>query len=509
MRWLSRVEAIGNRLPDPAALFILFLAAVVAASWWLSSTTFSLIDPRSGAPLRIVNLLEGRELAALLGGMVGTFTAFPPLGVVLVALLGIGVAEHAGFVNAGVRAVLSITPRRLLAPAVIFVGLVSHTAADAGIVLMPLAGLVFKAAGRHPVAGILAAMAGWSGGYSANFIPSGLDPLIAGLTQAGAQIVDPAYLVNPLCNWFFASASCLPIVATGWFVTERVVEPRLSALPIEEPPAHAGGGAHPEAAPAPLTGPERRAMAAAFLSLVLGLAGIAWWAAPADSALRGAGASLTAPDAPLMRALVPLIFLLSLLPGTVYGFMAGTFRSHRDVVAGMSKAMGTMGYYIVLAFCAAQFLAVFARSNIGVLIALGGADFLKQLALPGPVTIVGIVLLTNAINLTMASSSAKWAVLAPVFVPMLMAVGLSPELTQVAYRVGDSTTNILTPLNPFVPLVVVFCQRWAPRFGLGTLFAQMIPYWFAFTLAWVPLLLVWWALGLPLGINAPYVYPAP
>jgi aminobenzoyl-glutamate transport protein len=331
--------------------------------------------------------------------------------------------------------------------------------------------------------------------------------LLAGLTQAGAQIVAPAYLVNPLCNWFFTSASCVPIVLVGWFVTERVVEPRLAGLAVVPPGADGGGAA--EAMPGPLTARERRALAAAFVAIACGAGLVAWWALPADSSLRGAGASLTAPDAPLMRSLVPFIFLLSLLPGVVYGYAAGTFKSHRDVVAGMTKSMSTMGYYLVLAFCAAQFLAAFAKSNLGVLVALGGADLLKQLSLPGPVTIVGIILLTNLINLMMASSSAKWAVLAPVFVPMLMALGLSPELTQMAYRVGDSTTNILTPLNPYVPLAVVFCQRWVPGFGLGTLLAQMIPYWCGFTAVWVPLLLLWWGLGLPLGINAPYVFPAP
>ncbi|MCU0232113.1 MAG: AbgT family transporter [Acidobacteria bacterium] len=514
VRLLGAVEAVGNRLPDPTALFVLFLAIVLASSWLLSRFTWSLVDPRSGAPLQIVNLLEGKELAGLLSGMVGAFTAFPPLGVVLVALLGIGVAEHAGLVNAGVRAALALTPRQLLTPATVLVALLSHTAADAGLILLPLAGVIFRASGRHPVAGIAAALAGWAGGFSANFIPSGIDPLLAGLTQAGAQLVSPAYVVNPLCNWFFASASCLPIVLVAWFVTDRIVEPRLASLPVVEQAEGAAGsagaaGSKDEPATGPLDARERRALAAALASIAIGLALLALWALPGGSALRGAGGSLTAPDAALMRSIVPLIFILSLVPGVVYGTIAKTFRSHRDIVTGMTRAMAGMGYYLVLAFCAAQFLAAFARSNLGVLVALGGADGLKQLALPGPVTIVGIILLTNAVNVLMASSSAKWAVLAPVLVPMLMALGLSPELTQAAYRVGDSTSNILTPLNPYVPLTVLFIRRWSPSAGLGTLLAQMIPYWAGFTLVWIPLLLSWWALGLPLGLNAPYLYPAP
>jgi aminobenzoyl-glutamate transport protein len=511
VRLLGAVEAIGNRLPDPTALFVLFLGAVLAASWLLSRFTWSLVDPRSGAPLQVVNLLDGTELAALLSGMVGAFTAFPPLGVVLVALLGIGVAEHAGLVNAGVRAALALTPRQLLTPATVLVALLSHTAADAGLVLLPLAGVIFRASGRHPVAGIAAALAGWAGGFSANFIPSGIDPLLAGLTQAGAQLVAPAYVVNPLCNWFFASASCLPIVLVAWFVTDRIVEPRLASLPVVEQAEGSAGsaGSKDEPATGPLDARERRALTAALASIAIGLALLAAWALPGGSALRGAGGSLTAPDAALMRSIVPLIFILSLVPGIVYGTIAKTFRSHRDIVTGMTRAMAGMGYYLVLAFCAAQFLAAFARSNLGVLVALGGADGLKQLELPGPVTIVGIILLTNAVNLLMASSSAKWAVLAPVLVPMLMALGLSPELTQAAYRVGDSTSNILTPLNPYIPLTVLFIRRWSPSAGLGTLLAQMIPYWAGFTLIWIPLLLAWWVLGLPLGLNAPYLYPAP
>jgi aminobenzoyl-glutamate transport protein len=234
---------------------------------------------------------------------------------------------------------------------------------------------------------------------------------------------------------------------------------------------------------------------------------LVWVSAPQDSPLRSPAGELTASAAPLMQSIVPLIFLLFLVPGIVYGYAAGTVKSHRDIVKGMSTAMSTMGYYIVLAFFAALFIAAFGQSNIGALVALKGAAFLQALALPAQVTIVGIIGLTAFVNLMIGSASAKWALLAPIFVPMLMQLGLSPELTQAAYRVGDSTTNIITPLMPYFPLVVVFGQRYVKNTGIGTLVSLMLPYSITFILIWTVMLLVYWAAGLPLGLQAPYTYP--
>jgi aminobenzoyl-glutamate transport protein len=228
---------------------------------------------------------------------------------------------------------------------------------------------------------------------------------------------------------------------------------------------------------------------------------------PSTSPLRAPDGQLTSFTAPLMRSIVPLIFLLFLLPSIVYGYLAGTVKGHRDVIAGMSKAMGTMGYYIVMAFFAALFTDAFGRSNLGALVALKGAVFLQALALPGQVTIVGIILVTASVNLLIGSASAKWALLAPIFVPMLMQVGLAPELTQAAYRVGDSTTNIVTPLMPYFPLVVVFCQKYVKQAGIGTLVSMMLPYTATFIVIWTIFLLGFWALGLPLGLQSAYEYP--
>jgi aminobenzoyl-glutamate transport protein len=466
----------------------------------LAPLTFSEVDPRTDAPIQVNNQLSGTALAQFFSTMVTTFTGFHPLGVVLVALLGVGVAEHTGFINAGLKRLLSVTSARLLTPMLILVAIVSHTAADAGYVLViPLGGVIFYAAGRHPLAGIAAAFAGVSGGFSANFIPSSLDPLLSGLTQEAAQIIAPAYLVNPLCNWFFTGASCLIIVALGWYITDRVIEPRLASLAIDGDPA--------EIPKMEELGPrERRGLLAGGLALLAGIAVLAAVSAPGGSPFRSPEGALTAATAPLMQSIVPLIFLLFVLPGIVYGYVSGTVTSHRDIIKGMSKTMSTMGYYIVLAFFASLFIAAFGNSNLGALLALKGAGALQALALPGQVTIIGIILLTAFVNLLIGSASAKWALLAPIFVPMLMQLGLSPELSQAAYRVGDSTTNIITPLMPYFPLVVVYAQRYVKNTGIGTLVSLMLPFSLSFLLTWTVFLLLYWMLGLPLGLQAPYTY---
>ncbi len=507
-RWLDRaldwIEVVGNKLPDPAILFLILMVLTWILSAVLAPVEFTEINPRDGEPIRVINQLTGPALADFLSKMVTTFTGFHPLGVVLVALLGVGVAEHTGFINAGLKWMLGFTPRSLLTPMLILVAIVSHTAADAGYVLViPLGGVIFYAAGRHPLAGIAAAFAGVSGGFSANFIPSGIDPLLQGLTQAGGQLIDPDLQVNPLCNWLFTSLSSVLVIVVGWYLTDKVVEPRVTA-------GEAVDG-DPEEMPKmeELSPADRKGFFAGLAAMVVGVVVLFLLVLPRDSALRSPEGEITAFTAPLMQSIVPLIFLFFIIPGIVHGYVAGTARSHRDIVAGMSKSMSTMGYYLVMAFFAAQFIAAFGQSNVGVLLAIKGANFLKALALPGQATIVGIVLLSAAVNLLVGSASAKWALLSPIFVPMLMQLGLSPELTQAAYRVGDSTTNIITPLMPYFPLVVVFCQRYVKSTGIGTVVSIMLPYSVALLVTWTIFLVVYWLLGIPLGLQASYVYPPP
>jgi aminobenzoyl-glutamate transport protein len=497
VRLLDAIERAGNRLPDPAMLFVILLGVVALLSAWLAPMDFDQIDPRSGEPLVVRSLLQADNLVRFFSQVVTTFVNFHPLGVVLVAMLGIGVADHAGFIRGGLRALLAVTAKGLLTPMLITVAIISHTAADAGYVLViPLGAVIFMAAGRHPLAGIAAAFAGVSGGFSANFVPSSLDPLLAGLTQSAAQLIDPAAVINPLNNWFFTMASSGLVIAVGWYLTDRVVEPRLAGTPVD------GEYAGDSEASGALEARERRALVWSLASLVFGLIALLLTAWPGGSAWRGPGGALTTSDAPLMHSIVPLIFVLFLLPGVVYGYLSGSFKSHRDVVEGMSRSMSGMGYYLVMAFFAAQFIAAFGQSNLGVLLALEGADWLRRSGLPLEATLVGIVLLTATINLVIGSASAKWALIAPIFVPMLMQVGVSPDLTQAAYRVGDSTTNIITPLMPYFPLVVMFCRRYVKGTGIGTVVALMLPYSVALLASWTIFLLGYSLLGLPLGLGA-------
>ena len=502
-RALDAIERVGNRLPDPAVLFLLLLVIVALLSAWLSTFTFTEIDPRTKEAIVVKNLLAGENLTAFLSQLVPTFVNFPPLGMVLVAMLGIGVAEHTGYIHAALRALLSGIRRSLLTPMVAAVGIFSHVAVDAGYVLVvPLGGLIFYAAGRHPLAGIAAAFAGVAGGFSASFLPTSLDPLLSGITQAAAGLVDPNLAVNPLNNYYFTLSSSFLIISLVWLLTDKFIEPRLAATKVDADPADLPKQEE-------LTPEQRRGLRAGTLALLAGVVVLAATAWPSGSAWRNEAGLLTAPDAPLMRSIVALIFVLFVIPGVVYGAIAGTVKSHRDVVAGMSKAMSGMGYYIVLAFFAAQFIAAFGQTNLGALVAIKGADALREAGLPLAVTIVGIILLTTCVNLMVGSASAKWALIAPVFVPMLMQLGVSPDLTQAAYRVGDSSTNIITPLLPYFPLIVIFCQKYVKGAGIGTLVALMLPYSVMLLITWTTFLLIYSALGLPLGIGASYTYAAP
>ena len=500
--FLGAVERIGNRIPDPAMLFIALLFVVWVLSWLFSYVDFSVIDPRTGAPIVVNNLLTGDAITAFMSSMVTNFSGFGPVGTVLVAMLGIGVAEHSGFINTSLRALLGVTPKMLLTPMVIFVGIISHSAVDAGYVLViPLGGLIFYVAGRHPLAGIAAAFAGVSGGFSANPAPSSLDPLLQSLTQVGAQILDPSIEVNPLNNYYFTAISSVLIVILGWWLTDRVVEPRLKATEVD-------GDMSDLPAMDTLQAHERKGMWAAILVMILGLAVVFLTALPADSAWRNDEGVITNFNSPIMRSIVTLIFLMFLIPGIVYGLVAGTIRNSKDMIQGMTRAMESMAYYLVIMFFIAQFVYAFNISNLGALMALEGAVLLKTLALPWYITIIGIVMLTGFVNIFVGSASGKWGLLAPIFVPMLMTLGISPDLTQAAYRVGDSSTNIITPLMPYFPLVVIYCQRYVKGTGIGTLAAMMLPYSMTFLVAWTAFLLLYTFSGIPLGVLSSYTYPA-
>ncbi|MBO6586476.1 MAG: AbgT family transporter [Gracilimonas sp.] len=507
-KFLNLIEKAGNKLPDPAMLFLMLLVFVWILSAVLSPIDFGETHPLTGNELAVKNLLTGESMADFLANMISTFVLFAPLGIVLVAMLGVGVAEHSGWIDAGLKKLLNFTPKAFLTPMLILIAIVSHTAADAGYVLViPLGGVIFYAAGRHPLAGIAAAFAGVSGGFSANFIPSAIDPLIMSFTLEAAKILDPDIALNPLNNIYFTGASSILIVLVGWYITDKIVEPRLANVEVD-------GDEDEMPQMETVTDKESRAFWLGFGAMILGIIGLFIWAWPEGSALRDPNwdnpdvSSLFSFQAPLMQAIVPLIFIFLLIPGVVYGYVSGKYTSSKDMIDNMKKSMESMGYYIVMAFFCALFIDAFSESNIGLLVALKGANFLQSLALPGQVTIVGIIILSAVVNLLVGSASAKWALIAPIFVPMLMQLGISPDLTQAAYRVGDSVSNIITPLLPYFPLVVVFCQRYVKNTGIGTLISMMLPYSLIFMVVWTIFLLLYWWIGIPLSFESNYVYPA-
>ncbi len=502
-RILNFIERNGNRLPTPAMLFLYCLGITLVLSLVFSMVSFDMIDPRSGQAIEVKNLLNGDYLARFVASMVVTFTSFPPLGVVLVAIMGVGVAEHSGFIGTTLKKLLNMTPTRFITPMVVLIGAISSIASDAGYVLViPMGGIIFHAAGRHPLAGLAAAFAGVSGGFSAGFMPSATDPLIQGFTQAAAQTLDPDYLVNPLCNYFFTFSSTFLIGLLGWYVTDKIVEPRLTRnVAVDE-------GITVEQDQTLISEQERRGFRNAGLTMLGMFALLILITVPEASPMRNGAGSLTAFNAPLMGSIVPLILIIFLIPSIVYGRTIGKYKNSGDVIGAMNHSLIPMCGYMIMAFFCALFLKAFGDSNMGTLIALSGAKVLQAMDLPGQLTIVGIILLTGIVNLFIGSLSAKWALIGPIFIPMLMTVGISPELAQAAYRVGDSSTNIITPMLTYFPLVVVFFQRYVKSAGIGTVASTMLPYSIVFMIGWTAFLLLFWGLGLPLGIAAPYSYPA-
>lgn len=482
-RFLDVVERVGNRLPDPVSLFALAALGVVAASHIAAGV--AVVHPATGDAVAVVDLATRDGLRRMLTEAVPTFVAFPPLGTVLAAMLGVGVAERSGLVGAALRAFVAAVPRGALSLALAFAGVEASAAADAGLVVLPpLGAAIFAAVGRHPLAGLACAFAGVSGGFSANLILTALDPLLAGLTEAAARLVDPTATVPATCNWLFMVASTLLVAGVVALVTERVIVPRFGAWTGEAPPLD------------PLSARERRGLLAAAVAFVAVVALAAALTLPADAVLRDASGGL----GPFHKALVPFLLLAFLAPGVAYGVVAGTVRDDRDVGHMMGAAMAQMGPYVAMAFAAAQFIAWFGWSNLGFVLAVETAGVVERTGLGGLPFLLALVAFTAGMNLLTASASAKWAVLAPVFVPMAILLGHPPEVAQAAYRVGDSVTNIVTPLLPYMPILVGFARRWVPDAGTGTVIAAMVPYSLGLGIAWTLLLSIWTAAGLPFGV---------
>ncbi len=490
--FLNVVEKGGNALPHPASLFALFALGVVVVSSFAAMSGISAVHPGTGATITPVDLLSLSGLHRILTNLVTNFTGFAPLGTVLVAMLGIGAMEASGLMSASLRLLVLSAPPRLLTSVLVFAGVMSNMASELGYVLLvPLAGLIFLGARRHPIAGMAAAFAGVSGGYSANLLLGTVDPLLAGLSEEAARIVRPDYAVNAAANYYFMAVSTPLLTIAGTWVTERIVVPRLGEY----------AGASKAEAIEGLNDLERRGLRWAGIATLVLAAIVLWGTVPGDGFLRDpqTGDLLRSP---FMSGIVALIFLLGVVAGAAYGFGAGTFKNDADVMSGMGKSISGLGGYLVLVFFAAQFVAFFNWSNLGLIFAVKGADVLRESALGGAPLMVMFILLTAFINLFMGSASAKWAIMAPVFVPMFMLLGYTPELTQAAFRVGDSTTNIISPMMSYFALIVAFFEKYDKKAGMGTVIATMLPYSVVFLTIWSALLALWFTFGLPLGPGA-------
>lgn len=491
-KFLSIVERTGNALPHPASLFIIFAFLVVLLSWLLSALGTSVIHPGTGKDISVFNLVSVPGMHMMLTKAVSNFTSFAPLGTVLVALLGIGIAEGSGLIGTLLRLIVNSSPAKLLTMVIVFAGVISNTASEVGYVLLvPLSAVIFQTAGRHPIAGLAAAFAGVSGGYSANLLLGTIDPLLSGLSEEAARIIDPQYKVNPACNYYFMAVSTFLITGLGTIVTERIVEPRLGT--------YTGAASTDELRT--LTALEKRGLLYAGIAALLFTVFVLGGLLPTDGYLRNPedGDIL---HSPFMSGIVTLIFVSAALVGIAYGIGSKSIKSDADIMKGMSKSMETLGSYIVLVFFAAQFVAYFNWTNIGLVAAVKGAELLKASGLGSIQLMISFILIAALINLVMGSASAKWAIMAPVFIPMFMLLGLSPEFTQVAYRIGDSVTNIISPMMSYFALIAAFMQRYDKNAGLGTIISTMLPYSFVFLLGWTLLLIIWMVFDLPLGFGA-------
>jgi aminobenzoyl-glutamate transport protein len=498
---LGRIERLGNALPDPITLFALGTVLVFAGSWFAARAGWActLTDARGAERSEVArNLLSAEGLRWLTTGLVSIYVGFKPLGLVLCASIGVAVAEKSGLLGAALRAALIWVPRACLTPMTVLVGVCSSLATDAGfVVLPPLAAAIYRSAGRPAALGIATVTAGIAGGFGANLFLTSLDPLLAGMTEQAARLVDPDYVVSAACNWHFMIASSLLLTLVGWFVEARVLAPRLSGAELP------GASENETVAPR-----ERRGLVAAGFVLGVLVLGLVAAHSLEGGFLHDPPAADGTRAQPLwIQALVALIVAVFLAPGLAYGIATGSIRSDRDVARMLTEYFGLLASYVVLAFFAALLVAAFERSNLGILLAVEGADALAKLALPRALLLVLFVLLTAGVNLLIISSSAKWALLATIFVPLFMRLGVSPELTQVAYRVGDSLTNPISPLNIYLVIVLAFLRKVDERSGLGTLISLLVPFSVAFALTWIPLLVAWVALGLPLGPGGGLVYP--
>lgn len=503
VRSMDSVERVGNALPSPATLFVLLTFLVIVISGVCASlgvsVTYDSIDAASKTikqnTVSVVNLMSADGLRYMVTRVVSNFTGFFPLGTVFTIIVGVGVADGSGFLSALLRRVAASTPKFLVSAVVVFLGIESNIASSTGyVVLVPLGAILFMAFGRHPIAGLAAAFAGVSGGWSANLIIGANDPLFAGMSTQAANIIDPSYVVSPLGNWYVMAVSTIMLTVIGALVTDKLVEPRLGKYTPDE-----------TAAVEDVSDKEKRGLRWAGIASLVYILIMCVLTVPEGAILRNP-ASGSLMSSPFMSGIIFFMMLLFIVAGLGYGMGAGTIKNDKEVVAMMNKGIEGLSGFLVLIFFAAQFTMFFNYSNLGIILSVTGANLLENIGFVGLPLLIAFIIVTAFLNLFIAVDSAKWAMMAPIFVPMFMRLGLSPETTQFAYRIGDSSTNIIAPLMPFFVLTVAFFQKYDKKAGIGTVVSTMLPYSMAFLVCWIIFFCVWYLLGIPLGPDSPVLY---
>lgn len=497
--FLNWVEKAGNKLPDPSFLFIYLSLIIIiisaVAAYFNVSVIYQGFNTDTGNIETITstvnNLLSVEGFHFLVTNFIPNFTNFFPLGPVFTIILGVSVMEGTGMLSVLLKRTVSKTPPYLISAMVVFLGAMSNIASSTGyVVLLPLGAIVFLASRRHPIAGLAAAYAGVSGGWTANLLLGSNDPVYARISTEAANIIDPTYVVHPTGNWYFMVASVFLVTIVGTLITDKIVEPKLPKYEFE-------GSDSIES----ITADEKRGLIYAGITTLVYLLVLALMTIPENGILRNpeTGELL---NSPFMDGIIVFVMFLFLLPGIAYGIGEGSIKRSHDVAKLMTEGISGIANFLVLIFWAAQFTAIFNYSNLGTIISVNGANLLTSIGLTGLPLLLLFIITTSLLNILMPVDVAKWAMMAPIFIPMFLQVNLSPEATQVAFRIGDSVTNIITPLMPFFPMIVAYFQKYDKKAGIGSVVSTMLPYSIAFFIGWVIMISAWYLLGLPLGPGA-------
>ncbi|MHC5224966.1 AbgT family transporter [Ignatzschineria sp. LJL83] len=491
MRCLNKIEFWGNKLPDPVMIFVGLCVITILASALLSALGVSAYNPVTKESVHVINLLTIDGLTQIITKATTNFTQFPALGVVLVVMFGIGVAEQSGYFKALMISTVEKAPVKLIMPVIILVAMLGTVAGDASqIVVPPLAAMIFLRLGYHPIAGLVMAYAAALGAFAANTVIGMADALALSFTEAGLKTIDVDIPLNIAMNWYFMTASMFVLLFVILFVTQKIIIPRLG---VYQPN-------HQEESVNDLTQIERKGLKWANLSLLLILVSIALLAIPSSSFLRNPETGSLI-DGPLIQGVAVVIALIFFIPGLIYAMITKSARSSKDIVNMMNTSMAGMSTFIVIVFFSAQMIALFSWSNLGLIIAIKGASLLENQS--GFTLIIGFIFLTSVINIFIGSASAKWALLAPIFVPMFLFLGYHPAFTQMLYRIGDSITNPITPMMPYLPLLLTFAKKYDKDMGLGTLISNLFPYTLALGIVWTIFALIWYWIGFPVGPGGP------